>query len=65
MQRMVTAAVFDAKPYDRESLQLASASRGIEWRFLEFRLTRGALIDTAVANLEALASGKPFVETRC
>ena len=37
---MITAAVFDTKPYDREPLQRASAAGGIEWHFLEFRLTR-------------------------
>lgn len=36
---MITAAVFDTKPYDREPLQRAAANSGIEWRFLEFRLT--------------------------
>jgi D-lactate dehydrogenase len=42
---VVTAAVFDTKPYDRAALQQASAKHGIEWRFLEFRLTQ----DTASA----------------
>lgn len=37
---MITTAVFDTKPYDREPLQSASADHGIEWRFLEFRLTK-------------------------
>ncbi len=37
---MITAAVFDTKPYDREPLQRAASGRAIEWRFLEFRLTR-------------------------
>jgi D-lactate dehydrogenase len=36
---MITT-VFDTKPYDREMLERDSASRGIEWRFLEFRLTK-------------------------
>lgn len=36
---VVTAAVFDTKPYDRDALQKASANHGIEWHFLEFRLT--------------------------
>ncbi|HSA02590.1 MAG TPA: 2-hydroxyacid dehydrogenase, partial [Candidatus Paceibacterota bacterium] len=36
---MITA-VYDTKPYDREHLQRASANRDVEWRFLEFRLTR-------------------------
>jgi hypothetical protein len=42
---VITAAVFDTKPYDREALQQASANHGIEWQFLEFRLMR----DTAFA----------------
>jgi hypothetical protein len=45
---MITTAVFDTKPYDREPLQSASAGLDIEFRFLDFRLTR----DTA-----ALAKG--------
>lgn len=36
---MITT-VFDSKPYDREHLQRASANTAIDWRFLEFRLTR-------------------------
>jgi D-lactate dehydrogenase len=37
---MITTAVFDTKPYDREPLQRAAANRGIVWQFLEFRLTK-------------------------
>src|SRR5512143_1840539 len=37
---MITTAVFDTKPYDREPLQRASATSPIEWRFLDFRLSR-------------------------
>ena len=37
---MLTTAVFDTKPYDREQLERSSAHRGIAWRFLEFRLTK-------------------------
>ena len=37
---MITTAVFDTKPYDRLALQNASADRGIEWHFLELRLTK-------------------------
>src|SRR5262249_12428803 len=48
---MITAAVFDTKPYDREALELASADRRIEWRFLEFGLTQ----DTASAAKNARA----------
>jgi D-lactate dehydrogenase len=48
---MITAAVFDTKPYDREALEQASADRHIEWRFLEFRLTQ----DTASAAKNARA----------
>src|SRR5262244_363119 len=48
---VITAAVFDSKPYDREVLQQASANTGINWRFLEFRLTP----DTASAARDARA----------
>lgn len=37
--------VFDTKPYDREQLQRASTGTGIEWRFMECRLST----DTAAA----------------
>jgi D-lactate dehydrogenase len=37
---VITAAVFDTKPYDREALELASSGSGIEWHFLEFRLNQ-------------------------
>ena len=37
---MITTAVFDTKPYDREPLQRGSANSNLEWRFLEFRLTK-------------------------
>lgn len=37
---MIQTTVFDTKPYDREALLRASEQAGIEWRFLEFRLTR-------------------------
>lgn len=33
-----TVAVYDTKPYDRESLTRAADARAIEWRFLDFRL---------------------------
>src|SRR5215472_1776975 len=48
---VITVAVFDTKPYDREALQQAAANRGIEWHFLEFRLT----LDTAYAAKNARA----------
>ena len=48
---VITAAVFDTKLYDREALQQASANRGIEWQFLEFRLMK----DTAFAAKNARA----------
>src|SRR5215831_10966217 len=48
---MITVAVFDTKPYDREALQQASTNHGIEWHFLEFRLTE----DTAQAAKNARA----------
>jgi D-lactate dehydrogenase len=73
---MISTAVFDTKPYDREPLQRALASSAIEWRFLDFRLSRetaplatGAQAVCVFVNdqldwscLEALATGKPFVE---
>ena len=37
---MITVAVFDTKPYDREALQRASTSGNLDWRFLDFRLSR-------------------------
>jgi D-lactate dehydrogenase len=35
---MLTVAVYDTKPYDREFLRKASGTTGIQWRFLDFRL---------------------------
>jgi D-lactate dehydrogenase len=48
---VISAAVFDTKPYDREALSKASADHGIEWHFLEIRLTK----DTAFAAKNARA----------
>jgi D-lactate dehydrogenase len=49
---VITAAVFDTKPYDRLALQQASAANhGLKWHFLEFRLTE----DTASAAKNARA----------
>ena len=36
---MITAAVYDTKPYDREQLERASLGMPIQWRFWDFRLT--------------------------
>ena len=36
---MIDAVAFDTKPYDRESLEKASANSGITWRYLEPRLS--------------------------
>ena len=33
-----TVAVYDTKPYDRESLTRAAGADAIDWRFLDFRL---------------------------
>ncbi len=49
---VVTAAVFDTKPYDREALQRASANHGIKWHFLEFRLTQDTV--SAATNSRAV-----------
>jgi D-lactate dehydrogenase len=46
-----TVAVYDTKPYDRESLGNAEGAAAIEWRFLEFRLG----LDTAHAATGAQA----------
>ncbi len=35
---MLTVAVYDTKPYDREFLQKDTGATGIRWRFLDFRL---------------------------
>jgi D-lactate dehydrogenase len=77
---MITTAVFDTKPNDREQLERSSAHGGIEWRFLEFRLTKdtaataqGAQAVCVFVNdqsdrpcLGALAAqGVKFVALRC
>lgn len=36
---MITCAVYDTKPYDREYLLHAAGSGGIDWRFHEYRLS--------------------------
>lgn len=36
---MLEVAVYDAKPYDRQYLEEASAGKDIVWRFFDFRLT--------------------------
>jgi hypothetical protein len=46
---VITVAVFDTKPYDREGLQQVSANHGMDWHFLDFRLTR----DVASASKDA------------
>lgn len=48
---MITTAVFDTKPYDREALNQASTHSPIEWHFLDFRLTR----ETALLSRNAQA----------
>jgi len=73
-------AVFDTKPYDRESLQRAVSNGEIEWRFLDWRLSaetaasaEGARAVCIFVNdradracLEALASrGVKHVALRC
>lgn len=47
---MLTTAVFDTKPYDREALESVSGKE-VDWRFLEFRLSR----DSAAAAKGARA----------
>ena len=36
-----TVAVYDTKPYDRESLTRVEGADAIDWRFLDFRLGPG------------------------
>jgi D-lactate dehydrogenase len=77
---MITTAVFDTKPYDREPLQRASANSAIKWHFLEFRLScetaplaKGAQAVCVFVNdrvdrpcLEVLAAqGVKLVALRC
>jgi D-lactate dehydrogenase len=37
---LITVAVFDTKPYDRKARQQVSADHGMDWHFLDFRLTQ-------------------------
>ncbi|HZJ16524.1 MAG TPA: 2-hydroxyacid dehydrogenase [Chthoniobacteraceae bacterium] len=77
---MIQTVVFDTKPYDREPLQRASAELGIEWRFMECRLSaetaaaaHGARAVCTFVNdrvdrpcLEALANlGVKHIALRC
>jgi D-lactate dehydrogenase len=77
---MILTAVYDTKPYDREHLQRAATNHSMEWRFLDFRLTKdtaptaqGARAVCAFVNdeldrpcLEVLASlGVRLVALRC
>ena len=77
---MITTAVYDTKPYDRDHLQPAAVGSSVAWRFLEFRLTRdsasaakGAQAVCVFVNdqldrpcLEALvAEGVKLVALRC
>lgn len=77
---MIPTVVFDTKPYDREALQRAAEGRGIELRFMEWRLSaetaataHGAKAVCTFVNdqvdrpcLEALAAlGVKHVALRC
>lgn len=72
--------VFDTKPYDRESLQRATANGEVEWRFMEWRLSAETAASASGARavcifvndradrpcLEALASlGVKHIALRC
>ena len=48
---MITAAVFDTKPDDRQAPELISTNDGFMWHYLEFRLMQ----DTADAAKNARA----------
>lgn len=77
---MITTAVFDTKPYDREPLQQAAREHRLTWRFLEYRLSvetaplaRGAQAVCGFVNdqldrpcLEVLAGlGIKLITLRC
>jgi D-lactate dehydrogenase len=77
---MTKTVVFDTKPYDREALQGASSGLGIDWHFMDFRLSaetavaaQGAQAVCTFVNdrldrpcLEALAKlGVKFIALRC
>ena len=77
---MIQTVVFDTKPYDREALQRAASGRGIELRFMEWRLSaetaataHGAQAVCTFVNdrvdrpcLEALAAlGVKHIALRC
>jgi D-lactate dehydrogenase len=61
-----TVAVYDTKPYDRESLRQAEGAEGIDWRFLEFRLGPDSV--PAAAGAQAVCifvnddAGRPVLE---
>lgn len=48
---MNRTVVFDTKPYDREQLGMAAKGSGIEWHFLDYRLSA----DTAIMAKDATA----------
>jgi len=77
---MMITATFDPKPHEREALLAVSDSGDIEWRFLEFRLTKETALTAKGAQavcvfvndrvdrscLEALAAhGVKLVALRC
>jgi D-lactate dehydrogenase len=77
---MIKTVVFDTKPYDREALQGASSGLGIDWHFMDFRLSaetsvaaQGAQAVCTFVNdrldracLESLAKlGVKFIALRC
>jgi len=41
---MMTTAVYDTKSYDREFLQSGVTDGSIDWRFLDFRLTKESAV---------------------
>jgi D-lactate dehydrogenase len=47
---MIQTVVFDTKPYDREALQLAAEGSSIEWRFVEWRLSKETASSAAGAQ---------------
>ena len=51
-----TVAVYDTKPYDRESLGSANGAEANNWRFLDFRLSPILLKPPPAPRLSAFST---------
>jgi D-lactate dehydrogenase len=61
---MIEAVVYDTKPYDREYLEHASATSGVRWRFLDFRLN-AETAPTAKGAQAVCAFVNDVIDRRC